>query len=931
MTAYLGIGRATRSCLAPAALAALAMFVSGAPRAGAQTTHSALPTPESVIGFNPGADYKLFSYDQSIAYFKALAAAAPTRVKLITVGKTAYGKTWYAAVISSPANLANLAKLRENNMRLAHPEGLTDAEAHRLAAQGRVFVDISGGLHASEIAGSQHTPLVAYDLLSRANEPNMKAVLDSVVFFLWPSINPDGQDIVVNWCRANEGDADHSTGRGAVPMELYEKYVGHDNNRDSYMLNVVESRVVQRTWREWEPDIIYVQHQSSPFPTRIWIPPFADPVGLRVPPIMAREVNAIGTRIAEELDAHGQPGAVSQLATYDAWYPGYIDYMPMYQNIPSWWTETQGGNCAVPRTSTVAELPPAYRDLYPTSLYSSPWAEGTWHLRDAMDYMVTADLATLNYAAKFKDEVLYNRYQAARNTIAQFSTSAPYAYVIPQAQHDPMAPVELLRRLAFMGVRIDRLGHDMSYDGATYPAGTWVIPMDQEYAQLVRELFEPQKYPVGGFDDTPYDAAGWTVPYQMDVNVVEGKTPLTPEFRAALEAIKGTPVDWHTHPDEPFATNAEAAGIMPSAGGLTGSGDQILLDPAQNNSFKIIARALAAGGATVRFAPAPTGGHYILSGVDPARVDEWAKELGVRAERVSASSAPTAVTASTRIALYKSSPGVMDEGWTEWLFDTYGYKYSLITPADIDAGNLGSKYDAIIVGSQGIGGRGGRGGRGGGARGGRGGGAAPAVDSAAQKEIHAFDEFVRGGGTIVAWNGGAASVATALQLPVRNVVAGLDRKTFFTGGSILQTIVDQAHPVMAGMPAHADVMVFNSPVFTTTEGFEGSVMAKYPADVSPLRSGFLTGPQFVQGFAAALDVKHDQGHVVLIAFQPEWRGQPTGTFRTVFNAALFSRASAEQAKGTPGFWTAPPMPATPVGEAGGRGGSGGGRGAPPDR
>jgi hypothetical protein len=887
--------------------------------AAAQAQRSALPTPESVIGFPLGADHKLFTYDQSIDYFKRLAAAS-NRIKLITVGKTAYGKTWTAAIISSPVNLANLPHLREVNARLAHPAGLTDAEAHRLAAEGRAFVDISGGLHASEIAGSQHTPLVAYDLISRANEPDMKAILDSVVFFLWPSINPDGQDIVVNWCNAQEA----SPGQRIAPMELYEKYVGHDNNRDSYMLNVVESRVIQRTWREWEPDIIYVQHQSSPFPTRIWLPPFADPVGLRVPPIMAREVNAIGTRIAEELDAHGQPGAVSQLETYDAWYPGYIDYMPMYQNIASWWTETQGGNCATPRTSTIADLPPNYKDLRPTSLYVSPWAEGTWHLRDAMDYMITADLATLNYAAKFKDELLYNRYQAARNTIEQFKKSAPYAYVIPQAQHDPIAPVDLLRRMAFMGVRVEQLGRDIGYDGATYPKGTWVIPMDQEYAQLVRELFEPQVYPDLG-DDTPYDAAGWTLPYQMDVNVVEGKTPLPADFRAALQPIKGTPVDWHTHPDEPFSTNAEAAGIMPPAGGLTGAGDAILLDPAQTNSFRIIARALAAGGAAVRYVPGAAGGHYLLTGADPAKVDSWAKELGVRAERVASASVPASAAAPARIALYKSQPGVQDEGWTEWLFDTYGFKYTLITPEDLRAGNLGSRFDAIVFGSQGLGGRGGRGGRGGGAagRGGRGGGAA--ADSSVEQEVRAVDDFVKNGGTVVAWNGGASAMATALHLPVQNTVASLGqrRDVFFTGGSIMQTIVDQAHPVMAGMPQHADVMVFNSPVFTTTEGFDGTVLAKYPSDVTPLRSGFLNGPQFMKGFAAALDVKHDRGHAVLFAFQPEWRGQPTGTFRTVFNAVLMTGESGAQAKGTTGFWTAPAVPEIPPDPNAGRRGRGG--------
>jgi uncharacterized membrane protein YgcG len=909
------------ACRRTLTAATVALFCGAAVPLPAQKAKP-IPTPESVLGFPVGADYKLFTYDQSIDYFRKLAAAS-NRVKLIHVGKTAYGKDWTAAIISSPENLAKLAHYREINMRLAHPEGLTDAEARRLAHEARVIVDISGGLHASEIAGSQHTPQVAYELLSRANEPDMKAILDNDIFFLWPSINPDGQDIVVNWCRARDATPQ---GQSVTPMELYEKYVGHDNNRDSYMLNVVESRVIQRTWREWEPDIVYVQHQSSPFPTRIWIPPFADPIGYRAPAIMGREVNAIGTRIAEELDAHGQPGAVHQLETYDAWYPGYIDYMPMYQNIPSWWTETQGGNCATPRTTTLDSLPPAYRPLQPTTMYVSPWAEGKWTLRDAVNYMVTADLATLNYAAKFKDELLYNRYQAGRNTIQQFRTSAPYAYIIAQNQHDPVAPVELLRRMAFMGIRVKQLDRDVTYAGANYPKGTWVIPMDQEYAQLVRELFEPQHYPDLG-DDTPYDAAGWTLPYQMNVNVVEGQVPLPDDFRAAMKPVQGKAVDWRTAADEPFTTNAEAAGIVPPAGGITGSGDQLVLDPTQNASFQLINRALAAG-ATLRFAPAAAGhgAKYIVSGIDPAKADAWAKELYVRAERMPASSAPTSVAAPTRIAIYKSSPGVMDEGWTEWLFDTNGFKYSLITPTDIRGGNLASRFDVIVFASQGLGAGGGRGGRGGGAGGGRsgGGGRGAAADSTAAEEIRVVDEFVRGGGTVVAWNQGAGSIINALKLPVRNVVAGLPRREFFTGGSVMQVITDPTHPIMAGMPEHADVFVFNSPVFTTLDGFDGSVLAKFPADVSPLRSGFLSGQQFMQGFAAALDVKHDRGHAVLFAFQPQWRGQPTGTFRTVFNSAFFGREVADQAKGAPGFWSAPAVPVRADSS-----GSRGGRGKPP--
>jgi hypothetical protein len=857
-----------------------------------------LPTPDASFGFAVGADNKLFDYEQSIAYFRRLAAAS-NRVKLIDVGQTAFGRTFTVALISSPENLARVDQIRRSNMRLAHPEGLTDAVAHQLARDGKVIVDISGGLHASEIAGSQHTPLLAYELLSHADEPRNKAILDNVVLFLWPSINPDGQDIVVNWCKARD------EGKNPGPMELYEKYIGHDNNRDSYMLNVVESRVIQRTWRDWEPNIIYVHHQSSPFPTRIWIPPFADPVGLRVPPIMARTVNAIGTRIAEELDANGQPGAVHELATYDAWYPGYIDYMPMYQNIASWWTETQGGNCAAPRMTTVDSLPPAYRDLRPTSMYLSPWTEGKWGLRDAVNYMVTASLATLNYAAKFREEILYNRYQSGRNTIQQYRKSPPYAYIVRQEQHDPAAPAELLKRMAFMGVHVKQLDREMTYDGATYPKGTWVIPMDQEYAQLVRELFEPQKYPQIE-DDTPYDAAGWTLPYQMDVEVVEGRVPLTPEFRAALKSVQGKAVDWHTAPDAPFSTNAEAAGITPLPGQLTGGGSVVLLDPAQNNSFRFVNRALTEG-ATLQFAPAVAGrgARWAVGGLDSSKAEGLASDLFIRGERTS-DPLPNATAVRPRIAVYKAAPGNMDEGWTEWLLDTHDYHYTLISPTDLHSGNLAGRFDVILVASQSLTSTGGRGGRGGG------GGTGASPDTTNQRaedslRVRAFDEFVRAGGTLVAWNQGASAAATALHLPVRNVVAGVSRRDYFTGGSIMQVLVDSTHPIMSGMPGRADVFVFNSPVFTTTDGFEGSVLAKYPNDGPILRSGYLAGQKYMQGLAAALDVKRDKGHVILIAFQPQWRGQSTGTFRVVFNSTLFGGEVAAQARGTPGFWSAPTL------------------------
>ena len=856
---------------------------------GASHAQRAIPTPESSLGFPVGADLKLATYDESMKYF-ALLASASNRIKLIDVGKTSTGHAWSIALISSPENLARIDRLKEIAQRLAHPAGLSDEQARALAREGKAFVDISGGLHASEIAGSQHTIQLAYDLLAHADDPAIKSILDNTVLMLWPSINPDGQNIVVNWYREVVG-----TPYEVSPLhELYQKYIGHDNNRDGYMLNVPESRVVARTWREWEPQIIYVQHQTAPFPTRIWLPPFAEPIAPRVAGLMSREVNTIGMTIAQQLETEGKVGATHMGTGFDAWYPGYIDYMPMLQNIASFWTETALYQYATPHFYTLRDFPAEYQDLRPQSLYASPWPGGWWRIKDAIDYMRTASMAVLDYASKYREQLLWNRYQAGRNAIARYAAGPPYAYIVPQQQRDPGAAAAMLRRLAFNGVRVQQSTRDAKYEGVTYPKGTWVIPMNQEFAELVRQLFDVQEYPdlresKDGPPEPPYDAAGWTLPYQMDVRVIEARAPLSADFVAALATPNGATVDWRTAPDAPFTTNALAAGIVPPPARITGVGAALAVDPAQNDAFILINRALAAGG-RVQF----DNGKYIVTGVATPRLDSWATDLALRAEhRTATTTAPT----TPRIALFKPWTASMDEGWTEWLFDQYAFDYTIITNADVQAGALGDRFDVIILTSES-------------ARtitDGFGKGTVPAryEGGIGDAGSRALDTFVRNGGSLISVNQSAAFAINALSLPVRIVTAGLAPKDFFASGSILEVIVDPSHPIMAGMPDRAKVFVDRSPVFTTLDGFEGRALAKYAPSGSPRLSGYLLGEKYVQGMAAALDVVHGKGHVVLIGFRPQWRGQPFGTFRVMFNAAMFGRDVAAASKTASTFWSAP--------------------------
>jgi hypothetical protein len=869
----------------------LARLLSGlllmVPSAAAQ--QAALPTPESVLGFKPGADFKLATYGESLEYFRRLDAASD-RLRLIEVGRTSEGRPWYLALISSADNLRDLERYRDIAQRLAHPDGLADSTAHRLAREGKAFVDVSGGLHASEVAGAQHTIQLAYDLLATADEPRTKAILDNVILFLWPSLNPDGQDIVVNWYRENVG-----TPYEVSPLhELYQKYIGHDNNRDAYMLNVPESRVIARAWRHWEPQIIYVHHQTAPFPTRIWLPPFAEPIASRAPGVISRELNAIGMLIAQGLESKGQVGATHMGTGFDAWYPGYIDYMPVLQNIAAFWTETALYRYATPRFYTIDEFPPAFRDLRPGALYASPWTGGWWRLGDAVAYMVTASLATLDYAAKYREDLLHNRFQAGRDAIQRYRREPPYAYVVPEAQRDPMAAVELLRRLAFNGIRVARLTREATHENATWPRGTWVIPMDQEFAELARQLLERQEYPdlreyPNGPPEQPYDAAGWSLPLQMDVNVVEVRQPLGDELNSAMAMVQGPAAAPADAPDAPLGSHAVAGAIVPPPGRISGAGPRIAVNPAENNAFRLLNRAVAAGG-TVRF----ESGRYTVDGIADATVTRWVDELAVRATRTGRTGG---YAVRSRIALYQPWRASMDEGWTRWLLDQYGFAYTTITNTDVRGGNLRQRFDVIVLASDSP-----RGLLEGYAKG----TVPPRYEGGiAGTGVRMLDAFVREGGTLVTLNQSADFAIQQLHLPVRNVVAGVDRKEFFASGSILEVTTDSSHPVMAGMPERARIFVDGSPVFETLKGFEGAALATYASAGSPLLSGYLLGEKHLQGKAAALEVRHGKGRVVLIGFRPQWRGQPFGTFRVVFNAVLFGGELAARPWGRAEFWTTP--------------------------
>ena len=867
-----------------------------------------VPTPESVLGHRVGEDLYLATFEESLEYFQRLDAASD-RLELRQVGETSFGRPIYIALISSAENLANVDRHREIAQRLAHPDGLSDEEARELAQEGRALVHIDGGLHATEVAHAQHTIQLAYDLVTGDGDPEIQAILDEVILMLWPSINPDGQTLVADWYRSNVGTPYEVS---PTPF-LYQKYIGHDNNRDGYMINQIESRVVTRVTRDWEPQILYNHHQSSPFPTRIWIPPFAEPISPHVHPLMWRTVNLIGMAMAQALEERGQKGAMHMGTGFDNWYPGFMDHAHNFHNVASLLTETALYRYATPHFYTIQDFPQSRRGLRPESLYSSPWEGGWWRLRDAVDYMLTASISVLDVAAKYREDLLYNRYQAGRDVIAQYTGSPPYGYFIPQDQADPVAAVEMLRRLAFNGIEVYQMSESITQDGITHPAGTWVIPMDQEYANFVRQLFAVQEYPdlrqyPEGPPDQPYDVAGWTLPYQMGVHVVEAASPLEPTVRAAMAELRAEPLPWDADVEDAspfdspigvgFDSHPIAAAIVPPAG--RGGGNTLVLDAAQNNTFKALNRAWASGG-QVSFAPGVSGdgeagsaGQYVITGLSGAARSAIVSDLHLQA---SGSAAGARSLDRPRIGVYRPWNPSMDEGWTRWLLERYGFEFASLRNADVLAGDLRGRYDVILIadmGSNQI------------LDGFTKGSVPPRYEGGIGDEgVRELDRFVRAGGTLVALNNASGFAVESLHLPVRNVIEDLEPTEYFQSGSIVEMEVDPSHPVMSGMPSRARVVVGRSPVFTTEEGFEGAVFAKYPAEGSPLLSGYLLGEEHLQGYASGVEVHHGEGRVVLLGMRPQWRGQPFGNFRVLFNAVLYGGQLAGAAPTNPEFWSKP--------------------------
>ena len=823
----------------------------------------AVPTPREHLGFEVGADRSLADWPQIVAYFRKLALASPS-VKLDSLGVTTQGRPLVVATISSPENMRRLDTLRARQARLADPRLLSSADERTLVATQPAVVLISCNIHATEIASSQMAMELAWRLITN---DTLKRALENTVVLLVPSMNPDGTQMVAEWYRKGLGTKHEG---GPLPW-LYHHYVGHDNNRDWFMVTQRETKLVtDLLYRTWFPEVFYDVHQMGNGGARLFVPPFVDPINPNVDPIIVRAIGHIGAEMALALEERGKSG-VADRVIYDLWWHGGARSTPTRHNMVGILTEAASVRIATPITQDSSALRGHARGLpkYAQRMnFPNPWPGGTWRLRDIVEYELIASEALVKMMSQQREQYVRNFVSLGRKAVRLGETQAPYAFVIPR-QADGGAVRELERVLRDGGVELHTARDSFRIGDRRFGPGTTIVPMAQPYRAHAKDLLEAQHFPrlerwPGGPPEQPYDVAGWTLPLQMGVTVV----PMNEPMSVSTAAVNGVARDC------PAST----------------SRGYLALDARDTRAYQDIARALASG----RRVRVPTTGapRFVIAdrGAEPAGDPDACHYRN----RVSSVPAGRTLARFPRVGLYRPWTSNMDEGWTRWLFDRFAIPYRSVTDSAVKAGNLRDHLDVLLVPDMSL-------------RQMREGMADSVIPSQyagglGAAGIDSIAAFVRGGGRLVLLDRSSELATEALKVAVRRLVvrsregfdapatasdAQQDADALYAPGSVLRMLVDASHPVAFGMPDTAAAYFVNSTTFDVTDSTAVRVIARYPRKASEiLLSGYLSGADSIAGKAAAVEARVGRGKVVMFGFRPQHRGQSYGTFKMLFNALL---------------------------------------------
>lgn len=919
--------------LATTFLTAPAVMAQAAPAAVAQVSAEVITpavagvtAPKDFFAQEPGTDYYLANYDQYEAYLKRLSEQSD-RIKLESFGTTEEGRTQWMGIVSSPANLANLDRYQEIARKLAKAEGVSEDEARQLAAEGKAVVWIDAGLHATETVTPQAQVHVLYRLLTGQDAETLRTLDDTILIF--GHVNPDGHQLVADWYMRNPDPQARSF--RDIPR-LYQKYTGHDNNRDSFMVTQAETRNANRIhYREWFPQIVFNQHQTGPRGMVVFIPPFRDPFNYNFDPLVMTTTTEVGTVMHSRLISEGKAGSgMDSAANYSTWHNGMYRSTPYFHNAVGILTEIIGG--------PVPEQIPLLPDVQLASNDKPmPISPRLWHMRDSVEYQWTMNRAVIDYASRNKERLLFNIWRMGMNGIERGQRDSwrmtptmvdamkaaatettrgavdpalldsvvrtadnrePRAFVIrPDDQRDLPASVAFLNTLIRNGVDVEVADKPFTADGVRYPAGSYIVRTAQAYRPHVMDMFTAQDHPhnteyPGGPPKLPYDMAGYTLALQMGVN---------------FDAITG----------EFAATGVRAEDdLLAPAGRVIGSGRAgYVIGHEANNSFILTNRLLAAGitpewiGQSVRAGSETlqAGAIWVPASAEASRiVREAVGPLGIDAHAVSRRPAGEALALKpVRIGLVDRYGGVMSSGWTRWLLEQYEFPFEVVYPQALDQGDLNAKYDVLVFTdgtTPALNAAGYRRTSGGGQ---------PSADSipaeyrdwlgdiSADVTVPRLKAFAEKGGTVLTI-GNANRLASLLGAPIEPAlvktengqVTTLTTSEFFLPGSILTATVEPSNPLAYGMGASSDVFFSNGQTFRLT-GDNARSVVRFDTD-TPLRSGWAHHQERLKDTSAVVDIDMGEGKLFVYGAEVIQRAQPHGTFRLFFNGLLYGPASVNQ-------------------------------------
>ena len=937
--------------LMPAVLLALTLALAPFAPAATATPQRGITTPLEEFGFNIGDDYRLANYQQLVEYWNKLEQESD-RMALEQIGETEQGRPMIMAIITSPENHRNLDRYKEISRRLALAEDVSESEARQLAQEGKAVVWIDGGLHATEVLGAQQLMELVYQMNARTDAETLR-FLDDVIL-LAVCVNPDGLDLVADWYMRNSIPEERST-RG-IPVLYQNYVGHDNNRDFYMSTQKETIAINNQLYRQWFPQIVYNHHQSGPSGTVLFAPPFRGPFNYNIDPLLILGIDTVGTAMHSRFVREDKPGATMRSgASYSTWWNGGLRTTPYWHNMIGLLTESIGNPTPIQIPFNLSRQLPSNDLPYPIAPqqtwhfrqsieYSitanravldiasklkedflfNIWRMGmnsiergsrdTWTRSPARSQAVEAALAAAQpvgerggggrggFGGGRRGGGVSMEYW--ENNYLDPEARDPRGYIISADQPDFPTATKFVNTLIKNGVTVHRASSAFTVAGKRYPEGSYVVMSAQTFRPFVLDMFEPQVHPddfayPGAPPTRPYDVAGWTVAYQMGVQfdrLLEG-------FEGPFEALPDL-----THPP---------AGSVSNAGGAAG----FLFSPQVNDSFRAVNRVLAAGDSVARFTGPvssggttfPAGAFWVAAGSGTAsRVAEIADEIGV--SFVGAPSPPAGETVSlqpVRIGLWDRYGGDMPSGWTRWLFEQMEFPFELIFAQELDAGNLNSKFDVLVFMSSAIPGEasGGFGGRGGG----RGGGVTePSSIPAeyrdrlgavtAENTVPQLRRFVEDGGTVVAIGNSALNLARHFELPIKDHLTekdpqGVERRLgsekFYVPGSVLKIHVDNTHPIAWGMGETADVFFRSSPTFRLHPNAAAAgvrPVAWYPAD--SLRSGWAWGEGYLEDGVAAVSATIGDGNVVLLGPEINFRAQPHGTFKFLFNAIYQGNGSA---------------------------------------